>query len=111
MVVMINRERREVPESPFVSLLLAIGAHLRSPKSWSSREALRIPPSRAAMARIRAPFAGLVPAGFDAVEVDGQKACRLNPGIVMERVDWGAMVDHPNANVRRVAKEMLAKGG
>ena len=35
--------------------------------------------------------------------------CRLNPAIVIDRVEWRVLTDHPNAHVAKLAKEMLAR--
>ena len=109
MVVTIDEQRREMQESPFVSLLLAVGVHVRSPKTWSSQEALRIPPIGAAINRIRKPFEGLVPGHFHALEVRRGVGCRLNPAIVVGPVAWRVLDGHPNPHVAKLAKEMLAR--
>ena len=110
MIVRIDGHRRDMSESPFVSLLLAVGVHARSPGAWSSRSVLRIPSSNSAVNRIRAPFDGLVSPGFHALEADRSGNCRLSPAIVVESVAWAVLLEHSNIHVRKVAKEMLDRG-
>jgi hypothetical protein len=89
----------------FVVILRGIVAHERSPEAWSSRDALGIGTSRNATTRVREPFDGLVPAGFQVIESDGRGSLRLNPQIVLESVDWDALTQHPDPDVARVALE------
>ena len=107
--VVISGTRRLVPEGPFTSLVLLIAAHVRAPGSWTSREALYISRARNATTRVREAFAGLVPEGFEPLEADRSGQFRLNPAVVVEAVDWVALRTHPNANVKKIAKEMAER--
>jgi DNA-binding response OmpR family regulator len=105
MIVVVDGQRRTMQESAFVSLLRAIVARERWPDAWSTRASLYIGGSRNATTRIREPFKGLVPDGFDVLESDHLGRFRLSPAVVIEKVDWAAMVEHPNVQIRKIARE------
>jgi CheY-like chemotaxis protein len=103
--IVINGARREMQDARFAVLLRCLVARERSPEAWSSREALGIARSRNATTYIREAFDGLVPDGFQAIEGDRRGNVRLNPEIVVERVDWDVLAEHPDPSVARVALE------
>lgn len=53
--------------------------------------------------RIRDAFKGAVPEGFEIVEGDRNGRFRLNPAVVIERVEWGELAKHPEGAVGKIA--------
>jgi CheY-like chemotaxis protein len=105
VVIFVDGHRRTIQESAMVPLLRAIVVHERSPGMYSPKEYLRISPSGSATTRIREPFKGLVPEGFEVLEGSGGGAFRLNPALVVEHVDWVALAQHTNLQIKKIAKE------
>jgi hypothetical protein len=104
-VVEVNGQERAMQDGKFVVLLRMVVAREKSAQGWASRDELGLESgNRDATTRIRAVFEGLVPDGFNPVEGDGRGQFRLNLGIVVERVEWGALRGHPSAGVKRVAE-------
>ena len=104
-IVVVNGEERSLQDAKFVVLLRLVVVREKSAEGWASREELGLESgNRDATSRIREIFEGLVPEGFNPVEGDGRGQFRLNPGIVVERVEWGALRGHPSAGVKRVAE-------
>ncbi len=58
--------------------------------------------------RIREAFKGLLPPGFAIIE-EGGRMFRLNPSVVIDRVEWGVLAGHPEVQVQKMAKEMGAR--
>ncbi len=109
-MVAMNGELREMPDSKFVVLLRCVSAHMRKAGSWSTREALGIPRDRDSVSRVRSTFKDLVPEGFKLIEGDRRRSFRLNPGVVVERVEWEVLAEHSNELVRKIAKEWVGRG-
>ncbi len=104
-VVEVNGEERSMQDGKFVILLRLVVAREKSAEGWASREELGLERgNRDATTRIRAIFEGLVGEGVNPIEGDGRGQFRLNLGIEVERVEWGALRGHPSAAVRRVAE-------
>ncbi len=103
--VLIDGVRCEMKDLPFLVVLRCAAARERSPEAWSSREALGIAASRNATTYVREAFAGFVAEGFQVIESDGRGSLRLNPRIVVERIDWDVLAEHPDPGVARVAIE------
>jgi hypothetical protein len=55
--------------------------------------------------RIRAEFEPIVPTGFVPIEKKGVTEYRLNPAIVVERVDWRALQEDDDGALARTARE------
>jgi hypothetical protein len=51
-----------------------------------------------------------VPAGFHIVETDKLGRLRLNPSVVVGKVEWGALERHADEAVQKLAREMGARG-
>jgi CheY-like chemotaxis protein len=105
MILFVEGERRTIQEGAMVPLLRAIVLRERSPGAWSAREALYMSKSNNATTRINQPFRGLVPDGFLVLESDGGGSFRLNPAVVVEQIDWAALAESANAQIRKLAKE------
>jgi CheY-like chemotaxis protein len=101
----INGATRDLQDSKYVVVLRCIAAREREIAAWSSRDALGIGGNRAATTLIREAFAGLVPDGFEILEGDRRGNFRLNPSVVVTRVNWEALALHPDPSVQRVAVE------
>ena len=76
-----------------------------------SKAALGIARNPAMPSRLRQAFDGSVPAGFHIVETDKSGRLRLNPAVVVGKVDWAALERHADEAVVKVAKERVARGG
>ncbi len=98
-------------DSKFRVVLRGLVARERSAEGWSSREAMGIGRSRNATTYIRKTFEGLAPDGFEVIESDGHGNVRLNPEIVVERVGWDALSEHPDPGVVRIALEQKKRRG
>jgi CheY-like chemotaxis protein len=105
MVLCVDDAPETMQESAMLSLLRAIVVHERSPGTWSARAYLYIGRSNNATTRIREPFKKHVAEGFQVIEADWDGNYRLNPAVVIERVEWGVLAEHPNAQIRKLAKE------
>jgi len=104
-------EPRTMGDAPFAVLLRAVLAHERAAGSWTDKYELGIGDDRAMTNRVREPFKGLVPERFAVLEGDRRKQFRLNPAIVVERVNWEEMAKHPHAAIRNVAAQALKRTG
>ena len=105
-IVEVNGQERSMQDAKFVVLLRLVVAREKRAEGWASREELGLESgNRDATTRIRGIFEGLVPEGFNPVEGDGRGQFRLNLGIAVERVEWGALRGHPSAGVKRVAEK------
>ncbi len=103
-VVEINGEERSMQDSKFVVLLRLVVAREKSRLGWGSREELGLVGKRNVTTAVREVFEGALPEGVNAVEGDGRGEFRLNLGIEVVRVTWGALREHPSVEVRKVAE-------
>ena len=105
--VTVAGEQRELQDSLIAALVPLVAAHLASPGAWSA--AARVGLSRKAYAphRIRKAFEDLLPDGFEVIEANKTGEFRLNPRIAIGAVAWEALVDHPEVEVQKVARERL----
>jgi DNA-binding response OmpR family regulator len=103
--IVINDARADMQDAKFLIVLRAIVARGQSEGAWSSRHALGIGDDRGTTARIQEAFDGLVPKGFKVIESDRRTNCRLHPDVVVERVHWAALTEHPHDGVRKLAIE------
>jgi CheY-like chemotaxis protein len=101
--IAINGVRREMQDGKLLVVLRSIVARGQSEGGWSSRDALGIGADRAATARIRETFAGIVPDGVDVLEGDRRGNFRLSPSVVVAAVSWDALAAHPHDGVRKLA--------
>jgi hypothetical protein len=97
-------ERKQIQDAILVVLLRLAATHVRSPGKWETRQALRIT-GRNTTTRIRDVFRGKVRADFNVVESNYEGEFRLNPSIVVERIDWEALSAHPDDGIRKIAEE------
>jgi CheY-like chemotaxis protein len=109
--VVINDTICEIQDRPFVSLFRCVAARSRGIDSWSTRDALGLPSRGNGTTRIRNAFEPLVPKGFEVVESDLRGNLRLNPAIVVERLDLDALALHPDPGVVRIAVEQRKNRG
>jgi hypothetical protein len=100
--VLVNGERRSLQDGKLVILLRLAIAHDRAPGTWSDRNAT---------IQLREVFAGLVPEGLEAIEGDGRGNVRLNPAVVVERIEIDALAEHADPAVKRVATEEKRRRG
>jgi CheY-like chemotaxis protein len=105
MVVYVDGHKKTMQENAFVSLLRAIVVHQRSRDAYADKGYLRIRPGGSATTRMREPFKGLVPDGFEVLERGAAGQLRLNPAIVVEHVDWLVLAESPNDHIRKTAVE------
>ncbi len=103
--VEVNAVTRDMQHSCFAVLARSVVARERAIDAWSSRSALGLGESRSATSRLREPFEGLAPEGFEVFEGDRKGSFRLNPRVVVAEVDWDALAEHPDPGVARVAAE------
>ena len=103
--VLVNGVRGSLQDALFVVFLNLVANHLRSKEAWGSAAKLGMARNDKAATRIRAAMKGMLPAGFVIVETQKTVGFRLNPVVVIERVEWGALRDHGQAGVRKVAGE------
>jgi hypothetical protein len=103
--VRLNGADVELQDNVFVFLLRLVCVHERELRAWSTKSALGIANSPWMTSRVRAAFRGSAPAGLKLVEADGRERFRLNPLVVVTRVDLAALATHPDAVVRRLAAE------
>lgn len=108
--VLVNDARGTLPDAHFIVLVNAIGAHLHAPGEWESAAKLGMTRNRWAPSRILSELKELLPKGFRVLEPNKPHSFRLNPAIVVERVDWGALAKHPQPAVRKIAAEWGKKG-
>jgi CheY-like chemotaxis protein len=106
----INGVIREMQDSKLAVILRCIIARERDLAAWTSKEALGIGENRATTTMVRKPFKGLAPEGFQVLEADLRGNFRLNPAVVVKRVDWEALVRHPDATIHRIAVERRKRG-
>jgi len=109
-VVLVGAHRHELQHAKFLVFLRLVAAHLRGPDGWMSKAALGIARNPAMPSRLRQEFAGSVPAGFHIVETDKSGRLRLNPAVVVGKVDWAALERHADDAVRKLAKEQMVRG-
>jgi CheY-like chemotaxis protein len=109
--ITVNGEQRQMRDKSLTGLLRCIVARDRGLDVWTARAALGVGESRAETTRLREPFEGLAPAGFDVIETDRRGSLRLNPAVVVERVDWDVLFEHPDPGVARVASERRKRQG
>jgi CheY-like chemotaxis protein len=103
--VLVRGVRGTLPDASFIVLVNAVGAHLRAPGAWESAAKLGMARNRWAPTRIQSELKDLLPEGFRVVEANRPHSFRLNPAIVIERVNWDALSKHPQAAVRKSAAE------
>ena len=103
--LLVNGTRATLPDAHFTVFLSAVLAHQRARGEWESAAKLGMTRNQWAPSRIQSELKGLLPAGFRVLEANKPHAFRLNPAIVIERVEWGALGKHPQATVRKIAAE------
>ncbi len=103
--VLVNDTRGSLQDMLFVVFLHMVAAHLRDPEAWTSAAKLGMARNDKATTRIRAALKELLPAEFEIVETQKTVGFRLNPGVVIARVDWEALAGHGQAAVRKIAGE------
>jgi hypothetical protein len=59
------------------------------------------------ISRVRACLRGLLPEGEEVIEKNGYGGYRLNPSVVIERIDWEALARHPDPEVQKLAKSAI----
>jgi len=99
----------DMPDAKFGVLLRAVDVHERSAGAWSDRYELGIGEDRGMTTRVREPFKGLVPVGFQVIEGDGRKQFRLNPQIVTVATEWQRLAKHPDPTIRNIAVQALKR--
>jgi DNA-binding response OmpR family regulator len=92
-------------DSYFVVFLKMAVLHLRAPGAWRTADELGIASRGWAASRVRTAFKGVVPPTFEMVEARKGTGYRLNPGVVVERIEWGTLARHGQAAVRKLAAE------
>jgi CheY-like chemotaxis protein len=102
---LVNGQTCSLHDARFVVFLRLVVVHLRSPGTWSSRHTLGFPNNREMPSRVREAFAGLVPKDFEVIERNGNGSFRLNPELVIAKVNWAALARHPDEQVRKIAIE------
>jgi len=102
--VAINGEEATVRDAELAVLLKLAAVHQRAPDVWSSREALGLIGNRYTVTRLRESLAVALPEGFEMIEGDRRGLFRLNPAVVVERVAWEVLKEHPEARVRKVVE-------
>jgi hypothetical protein len=95
----------ELQDARFAVFLHFVAAHLKANGAWSSAVKMGMGRNKWMPTRIRAAFGGIVPEGFTLIEADRAGNFRLNPAVVIERVDWAALAEHPEPSVRKLASE------
>ena len=103
--LLVNGARATLPDSQFTIFLYAVLVHLRAPGEWESAAKLGMTRNSWAPSRIQSELKELVPPGVRVLESNKPHAFRLNPAIVIERVEWAALAKHPQAAVRKIAAE------
>ncbi len=104
--VIVNDVTAWLPDAHFLVLVSAIAVHVKTPSEWESATKLAMARNPWATSRIVTALKDVLPAGFRVIEANKPARFRLNPAIVIERVEWGALGKHPNAGVRKVAGEV-----
>jgi hypothetical protein len=104
-VLEVNGEARTLQDSKFVVLLRAVLAREGSLEGWSSGDALGLGTSRSTASAVGAAFAGHMPPRKAVLERDRRGNHRLNPLIVVARIAWDALAEHPDVRVRKLAIE------
>jgi CheY-like chemotaxis protein len=107
--VFVNGASGSLPDGHFVVLLSAVSAHLRAPGEWHPDTKLGMVRNRWAPSRILSELKDLLPTGFRVLEANKPYNFRLNPAIVVERVDWPALAKHPQPAVRKMAAEWVGR--
>jgi DNA-binding response OmpR family regulator len=103
--VLVNDVARDLQDAHFLFLLRVVMAGLRKRVEWATHHELGIDRKPEVPSRVRSAFAELVPAGFEVVESDRDGRYRLNPRVVVERIDWATLEQHSNAMVQKMATE------
>jgi CheY-like chemotaxis protein len=104
-IVEVNGQERSMQDSKFVALLRLVVAREKTKLGWASREELGLVGKRNVTTAVREVFEGALAEGVNAVEGDGRGEFRLNSAIEIERVNWGALREHPSLEVRKVAEK------
>jgi CheY-like chemotaxis protein len=109
-VVLVGAVRYEVQHAKFLVFLRLVAAHLRGPDGWVTKAAAGIARNPAMPSRLRQELGASVPAGFHIVETDKLGRLRLNPNVVVKKVDWAALERHADDAVQKLAREMGSRG-
>ena len=108
-IVKVQGEARELQDGLLPVLVSLILLQTTSPGAWAGKTGLAMARKRYAPSRIRKTFEGLVPEGFEIVQYTAGGEFRLNPNVVVENVEWEALVDHPELEVQKVAREQVRR--
>jgi CheY-like chemotaxis protein len=103
--VTVNGTPGSLPDAQFIVLVSAIAVHLRTPGEWESATKLGMARTNWAPSRIVSELKGLLPKGFRVIEANKPHNFRLNPAIVIEKVEWERLAKHPLPAVRKIAGE------
>jgi len=102
--VEVNGTEAPVRDAELAVLLKLVVVRERSADAWSTREALGLVGNRYTTSRLRASLAPALPEGFEMIEGDRRGLFRLNPAVVVERVAWEVLREHPEGRVRKVVE-------
>jgi hypothetical protein len=109
--VQVNGLLAELQHARFVFLVRAIAMRIKRPEAWSSKSELGIARSPEVPSRIQEAFAPALPPKFKLIESDKKHNVRLNPLVEIGHVAWDVLVGHGAEEVRKVAREMIERGG
>jgi DNA-binding response OmpR family regulator len=102
--VVVNGERREVQNTPFLLLMRLVAEHFGDPKKWIPREDLDLDKGSVLPGRLRAQLRDALPEGYELIQCDKGGRYRLNPAVAVT-VAWAAFSDHAVDAVKRIARE------
>jgi hypothetical protein len=105
MGLLANGARLEMIDSYFGLLIRLISAHLLTPDRWVEyREVGLAGRKRDLISRVCGVFEEVAPKGFRVLVTDRRGHVRLNPAVVIERVDWKNVCAHPHEPVKAAAR-------
>ena len=109
MGLLANGKRLFLQDSRFALIIRLIAARANDPQGWATYHEAGIPKARGPVSKTCGDFAPFVPKGFRVIRIDRRGKCRLNPEVIVERVDWEMVLAHPLEAIRKIAKTMASK--
>lgn len=103
--ITVEAKQVALQDAHFAFLLRLVVASQREPGAWSSRHDLGVGRTPETPSRLRQALAVAAPLGFEIVQSDHDGRCRLNPGVVVDAIDWASLKGHSDPMVQKVAAE------
>jgi DNA-binding response OmpR family regulator len=100
---LINGKRRDLQDGHFVVFLRLCVQHVRTPNEYATGTELGFGTTAQMASRIRKDLADALPEGLVLIQNVRHVGYRLNPLVVIDRIDWAKLSAHSHPTVQQIA--------